>query len=228
VANADRLRGIARAHRKAPSGGLRDAAAAKASSPTMDQVIQESARSRAFAQPPPAVEKAPAPMPRKGNLDDLLEGASSKSSGGGKGRGVGAAAPPPAARPAKRPVMDVDPLEGFGSSGAAAAPAAAPAEAEKELDEERSDKKAKRADKAEKPAASSPEAMVRRADQLYAEQRWSEALAAYQELLRRYPSADGAPRWRARVAEAREAMAAAPATASRKAKAAPASSSESQ
>jgi hypothetical protein len=124
--------------------------------------------------------------------------------------------------------MDVDPLEGFGSSGAAAAPAAAPAEAEKELDEERSDKKAKRADKAEKPAAGSPEAMARRADQLYAEQRWSEALAAYQELLRRYPSADGAPRWRARVAEAREAMAAAPATATRKAKAAPASSSESQ
>ena len=53
--------------------------------------------------------------------------------------------------------------------------------------------------------APSQEALARRADQLYAAHRWSAAIAAYRELLRRYPDADLEPRWRARLAQAQVA-----------------------
>jgi anti-sigma factor RsiW len=50
--------------------------------------------------------------------------------------------------------------------------------------------------------ADSEEALTRRADQLFAQRRWSEAIAAYRELLRRYPRDDAEPRWRTRLKEA--------------------------
>jgi anti-sigma factor RsiW len=55
--------------------------------------------------------------------------------------------------------------------------------------------------KAEPPP--SQETLTRRADRLFAAQRWSEAVAAYEELLRLYPDADLKPRWRERVAQAK-------------------------
>jgi hypothetical protein len=44
--------------------------------------------------------------------------------------------------------------------------------------------------------------LARRADELFAAGRWSEAVAAYRELLRRFPHADHEARWRARVSQA--------------------------
>jgi hypothetical protein len=53
-----------------------------------------------------------------------------------------------------------------------------------------------------KQDSSSEQVLARHADQLYAARRWSEAVAAYRELLRRYPDADAGARWRARLKEA--------------------------
>jgi hypothetical protein len=81
--------------------------------------------------------------------------------------------------------------------------------------------------KESKQDAGSPEALARRADQLFVAGRWSEAAAAYRDLLRRYPDADLAPRWRSRLAQAQLAAKDAPTAkaakaASSKANAAPA------
>jgi hypothetical protein len=56
--------------------------------------------------------------------------------------------------------------------------------------------------KSKSDGAGSEAALARRADQLFAAHRWSEAIAAYRELLRRYPEADAESRWRARLKEA--------------------------
>jgi anti-sigma factor RsiW len=53
--------------------------------------------------------------------------------------------------------------------------------------------------------APSQETLARRADQLFAAHHWSAAIAAYRELLRRYPDADLKPRWRARLTQAQVA-----------------------
>ncbi|HVZ70856.1 MAG TPA: zf-HC2 domain-containing protein [Polyangia bacterium] len=58
--------------------------------------------------------------------------------------------------------------------------------------------------------------LVKRAEQLFAARRWSEAIAAYRELLRRFPDADVAPKWKTRVADSEKELATertAPATA---------------
>jgi len=61
-------------------------------------------------------------------------------------------------------------------------------------------------DEARKPDdATSQEALTRRAEELFAARRWSEAIAAYRELLRRYPDADLKTRWRARLTQAQAA-----------------------
>jgi hypothetical protein len=51
--------------------------------------------------------------------------------------------------------------------------------------------------------APSQDTLTRRADHFFAVQRWSEAIAAYQELLRLYPNADLKTRWRERIAQAK-------------------------
>src|SRR5204863_5394490 len=53
--------------------------------------------------------------------------------------------------------------------------------------------------KKEKDAAPSYETLAKRADDLYAAQRWPEAIAVYNDLLRRFPTAEPAPRWRSRL-----------------------------
>jgi hypothetical protein len=65
-------------------------------------------------------------------------------------------------------------------------------------------------EKAKRGPPESAESMSRRADRLYAEHRWREAAALYEELLRRYPGADGVARWRVRVTTAQRAATATP------------------
>jgi hypothetical protein len=77
-------------------------------------------------------------------------------------------------------------------------------------------KKAKR-DVSDSPlVAPSLDTLAKRAEQFFAARRWQEAIAAYRELLRRFPDADPATRWRTRLVQAqREASAnTAPAAAS--------------
>jgi hypothetical protein len=69
--------------------------------------------------------------------------------------------------------------------------------------------------KKEKDAAASYQALARRADELYAAGRWAEATAAYTDLLRRFPTAELAPRWRARLATAQREAAPPPAATSK-------------
>jgi hypothetical protein len=147
--------------------------------------------------------------PRTGSVDDLLEGAlSSGSAGRAAAPRVVSAEAPAAAKPApvhkKAAVAEAD--------SAPPPPASAPATTA--------------AAPAPPPPAPSLDELVRRADRLFAEHRWEEATTAYTELLRRYPSADAAPRWRARVVEARRARLAAEQPAAAPAEAAPAGESE--
>jgi hypothetical protein len=50
-------------------------------------------------------------------------------------------------------------------------------------------------------------ALVRRADQAFTQERWSEAAADYRELLRRFPGAPQAKSWRTRLKSSEEALA---------------------
>jgi hypothetical protein len=75
-------------------------------------------------------------------------------------------------------------------------------------------------DAKEREEGSAQEALAKRAEQLFAARRWSEALAAYRELLRRFPDADPAAKWRARVAQAQGEVASESARAAKKASAA--------
>jgi hypothetical protein len=54
---------------------------------------------------------------------------------------------------------------------------------------------------------SAGETLLQRADRLFAEGRWTEAAAAYRELLRRDPRSDDAERWRRRLVAAESAEA---------------------
>jgi hypothetical protein len=90
------------------------------------------------------------------------------------------------------------------------APAAAPPKARAKPSSVADDEAAEESDaKMEKKQSagksSATEALVQRADRLFAEGRWSEAAAAYRELLRRDPRSDEADRWRRRVVTAENA-----------------------
>ncbi|HVU52462.1 MAG TPA: hypothetical protein VHL80_17330, partial [Polyangia bacterium] len=90
------------------------------------------------------------------------------------------------------------------------APSARPAQSPRAADEEKQRSLDKNALKP-KDDAGSEAALARRADQLFAAHRWSEAIAAYRELLRRYPAADAEPRWRTRLKDAQAQAGADPA-----------------
>jgi anti-sigma factor RsiW len=102
---------------------------------------------------------------------------------------VAAAPPPPAPELAKK------------KAAAPAKPSAAPARARAEEPDRASDD------------ASAQATLARRADELFSAHRWPDAIAAYRELLRRWPDAPLKPRWRDRLAQsqAESAKAAAPA-----------------
>ena len=144
------------------------------------------------------------------------------SKGGGYGSGAAQAAPmpAPARNKAPRPVAAVPtpapastisetapppPPAGPVTAGKArakrsnAAPAADDGQ-ETALDSEAKDEK-KQSDGKAKPN----EALLLRADRLFAEGRWTEAAAVYRELLRRDPRNDDAERWRRRLVAAETA-----------------------
>lgn len=98
----------------------------------------------------------------------------------------------------------------------AAAPAPAPELAKKKAaapakpSAARASERASEEDRASDDAAAQA-TLARRADELFAAHRWPEAIAAYRELLRRWPDAPLKPRWRARLTQSESAKSAAPA-----------------
>jgi len=121
------------------------------------------------AGPRPTTAK---PQAAGGNVAGALGGPGSKNDG--YGSGVGQAAPAPAMKARAKSSADYDAEE-------MEAPAA----------------NAKKKEK--KPAsgrAAAVESLAQRADRLYAEGRWAEAVEAYRELLRQDPRNDDAARWR--------------------------------
>lgn len=144
-----------------------------------DQPAAPAATAAAPAAPPPAPARPK--VARKQMSDDVMEGA------------VNRAAPAPAAAPAAEPSYAEERDEEAPAKRKAAPAADTKAEAKKEA--------------REKDAPAPYEAPARKADELYAAQRWSEAAAAYADLLRRFPTADQAPRWRTRLATAQREVA---------------------
>ena len=139
-------------------------------------------------------------------------GVGAGSSGAARGQAQ-PAAPASAAAPAGAFASPPSDWKG-GAPGNGPAPAARAAPvADKELAAERDDgdgrekkvapakaPESKREEKAE--PAPTQETLARRAEQLFAARRWSAAIAAYRELLRRFPDADLQPRWSARLTQA--------------------------
>lgn len=58
-----------------------------------------------------------------------------------------------------------------------------------------------KAGKRSSDASPTLEESVKKADRLFASQDWNAAVAAYRDLLRRFPSHKDAPKWRARMNE---------------------------
>ncbi len=152
-----------------------------------------------MAVPPPPAPRAaavPASAPRRMQKlsDDSFDGL-----------GAGSAAPAEAkAAPAKPSVAKKstrDEETGADSPAADREIAAEQDEREKKIAPAK-DKasESKHEDAAE--AAPTQETLARRAEQLFAAHRWSAAIAAYRDLVRRFPDADLKPRWSARITQA--------------------------
>lgn len=161
-------------------------AAAPAPKPAPEPVAAKpaAAPARSYASPPSgwaAEGKASQPSQPKG-------GAAS-----GAVASAPASPPPVAAQsaPAKRKVQVADDVR-----EADQAPLM-----EEKAEAESADKSAKK-EQRQKDGAPSADALVRKAEQLYAAGRWGEAITAYRELLRRFPEADGAAQWRTRLVQA--------------------------
>jgi anti-sigma factor RsiW len=202
------------------------ASSARPVSRAAEPLMKPKAKLAAPPPPPPSRYRA-----GEAGRDDLLEGImNDKSPRGGASAQAPAAAPaPPPSAPAlvdrtlarnKREVYQEESPASAPAEAAEVQDAPAPpsrvASRRTSLDEAQEDEAgpAKKEKKA-KDAPSTVEALSRRADQLYAAGHWDEAVAAYEELLRRFPSADGVPRWRVRVAAAHRAVVAERAAASK-------------
>jgi len=104
-----------------------------------------------------------------------------------------AAAPPPISTPALS-----GQAKGDEADDAEGVPIARDADAKKQEKQEKKEKKAG-------GKASGAETLAQRADRLFSEGRWSEAAAAYRELLRQDPRSQDADRWRRRLVAAESA-----------------------
>jgi hypothetical protein len=153
----------------------------------------------------PATKPAPAPVAAKPAAAPArsyasppagwaAEGKASQPSAPKGGAAAGAVAPAPAsppavaveAAPAKRKAVMDDLRE---------------ADEESKAESVAEDKAAKKESR-QKDAAPSADALVRKAEQLYAAGRWGEAITAYRELLRRFPEAEAVGQWRTRLVQA--------------------------
>jgi hypothetical protein len=175
----------------------------------------------------PAIVAAPAPAQ---GIDDLLSGgqrpggagslsgkgalggvAASRNKSDGYGSGAGAAQPAPAApRPSaneasRAPVAASSvaapappPPAALGQSRPKSASVGSVADEDYEATASKQEKKT-----ASKVTAN--DALMQRADRLFAEGRWAEAAALYRDLLKRDPHGDDAERWRRRLAAAENA-----------------------
>jgi len=125
-----------------------------------------------------------------------------------------AAPAPAAAAPGKSgaiPHRESDRVENFGAVSSAA-PAAETEPSNRAASEDKAPRAPAtapaRADRSAMPAPDPVVVQVSRADGLMHARRWADAVAAYRELLRRYPSHPSAPLWRQRLAAAQAALAA--------------------
>ncbi|HEX4405034.1 MAG TPA: zf-HC2 domain-containing protein, partial [Polyangia bacterium] len=151
--------------------------------------------------PPPAPRAEPvassAPQRMRKLSDDALDGRAAAP--------AEAKAAPAKPTVAKKAVRDED----IGAGAPAVDKEMAAEQDEREQDERKQDRREKdRApeSKREESPASTQEALTRRAEQLFAAHRWSAAIAAYRELVRRFPDADLKPRWSARLTQAQSAL----------------------
>jgi Putative zinc-finger len=153
------------------------------------------------ATPSPRSARPAASAPKREMAEDMLDVAPARKRRAADDEGGSAKADTarqPSASPVKKAKKEVvdQPLEGL--SETASSPA--PAEPAKEV--------AQTKDARDKEAPLSQEALTKRAEQLFTAHRWQEAIAAYRELLRRFPDADPVTRWRTRLVQAqREASA---------------------
>lgn len=150
---------------------------------------------RAFAVPPPAPRPAPtvtsSRAPGKAILDD----------------GVSSAAPPPAAARAAVPSAEPPAPREAKKAKAQAAPSIAPSAPASASKTPSAAPSSERASAAQAPASDPVPLLVDRAEKLMVARRFSEAAAAYRELLRRFPGHVSVPAWRKRLATADAAAA---------------------
>jgi len=196
--------GPAATAKKHAKGGHEDPFAEEAPAPARDDRYASPPAGWKSAPPAPAkpaASPAPAPMvaKKKAVADDMLDGLTPRASSAparaeaesGEVLAEGAAERRKAAPAAPKAEPAPPPPAPVAASGAGKA-------TERSADE-----------KKEKDAAAPYEALAKRADELYAAQRWSEAAVAYNELVRRFPNAEAAAlaRWRARMAVAQRSAA---------------------
>jgi hypothetical protein len=238
-------KGSVGAGRGAALGGAAAPAAPQEKKPakgSMDDLLEGSlSGSDRYASPPPprksaarpSTHEAASPPPivskKKTINDDPLEGYFNEGGGGAPRSAPAAPAAAPSPRPAPPPARQAPREE------RAAAPemqeadeAEAPAPKSRAASASRSKADAPAADaKKEKDAPAPWEAPAKHADELYAAQRWSEASAAYNDLLRRFPAAPLAFAWRSRltIAQREAAPKTAPAAKAAKKPTAPAAAS---
>jgi hypothetical protein len=163
----------------------------------------------AAAAPPPTVAK------KKTISDDRLDGLFDEDRGSSRAAPAPAAAPAPPRPAAPAPSRRQDYEEKAVAPEMEAEEAEAPA---RKSSVSRSKAEAPAEAKKEKDAPAPWEAPAKRADELYAARRWSEAAAAYNDLLRRFPTAPLAFAWRSRLTVAqRESAPKAPPAAAKKA-----------
>jgi hypothetical protein len=228
AANVGGLYGLKRGGASAPKPASRSAAAA-------DDFAAPPAGWKKGGAPAPA-SPAPPPAPARRDLADDLERAAPPTAKADrraveemdemeaapprmKAEKATASEPPPAEKKktASPPAAAKPQVAPAAPSAAAAGAPAAQAPAKDEPAKTASDAK-------ERDATSARDVLARRAEQLFVARRWDEAVAAYRELLRRFPDADPAAKWRARMAQAERESAESAATksATKKAASAPA------
>ncbi len=218
------------------SGNVVGGAASKAPAPKPSS--RSAAAADDFAAPPagwakggasaaepasPAPPPAAAPVAARKNVVDDLDRAAPTAKTDRREREASldeGAAAPSRVKAEKASALDAPPAEKKKAAAPTASKAVTAASSAPAAQAPAKDVLAKSAsDTKESDAASAQETLARRAEQLFVQRRWDESVAAYRELIRRFPTAEPAAKWRTRLAQAERESA--QVTASRAAKAAP-------